>query len=753
MYRFAEDVELSLKLKSRKFEESYESDSEEEDSLRKAVSVEEIRRIARRKQLSIIERQSEEYKDRLIGHHAHHLVEFSSLSPTEERLQVKNAVDGAIRPLLRYRQQVRGKAKEQYIRTVKRARQKILQTRSQEIQDEWQRQLEEAHEKKKQELIRARDEVELDSHEIGELLNFTLVNYETDIGIADAEMEELRERIQVEVNRIAQAKDQFEIDRDEIIRERNEMQNQHDELEEKVNEIRREMTDMRSEIDSFSEDEIRIQTTEKEKEIERTKREMSQFIEDIEELELDIKNNVTESLKSKKSEQEDAQSRLEKELSLLQEADATYNKMIKKEKNRDEIILSMEKKEEEVSLAIVDARKGHAEELHRLHIMMNEKFAEHLVIEDMVSMIKSEKSILEGNDRARARYIESVLKRDLKQIKNICKSVEEEERQFIRMLTFLYTLQSFQHEFMEVINIATKHMAELEISNQRYHTKEKDLVSQLAKCRDLGPTVTLKLEEVIEDMGESLFELDERKMATLLNKTLGLYATRNDANVLEQIRHEIRRELRQRSFKEQRLLGLARFLESNVLQHDSLVHLQQQALKKIQEEENGLIPLNEPPAMVVWLRGQTKINANPLRSLHEKAVRSVNKKSILAGLIPTSIPRNKELSVVHKLFVEKFEKPLERFSFANLAQSDMRLAVQMERVRREEQERQKKHDRLVQIQSDNASRENMSSLQKRAAINLISADCTISRPWSLLDGKMSFSPAQLIKERMDCNEA
>ena len=191
------------------------------DQPERSMTLEEIQEQARRRQRQLIEEKARSAREAAKESLAARLEHISRTPLETERLEAERRLSDIIRPEIEKKKKEKLHPAFQTLPKGKLAKETLLKQRKEQTRRSIENALVERHRKRCQDLLVAKSTVGLSEEEVHELLSLQVQMYETDIGIADGKMKELKIKIKETEQKIRQVDEETEIKIEQLEKLRN----------------------------------------------------------------------------------------------------------------------------------------------------------------------------------------------------------------------------------------------------------------------------------------------------------------------------------------------------------------------------------------------------------------------------------------------------------------------------------------------------------------------------------------------------
>lgn len=223
---------------------------------KRGITYEKVKELSRKEQIKQLDNMLNESRLHLRGRFSAILEEFSSIDKKTEREEITQNVQNYVRPVLERRRNIALKQRDSSDKLMSDLVLKIVENEKKNIIRISDERLIKNHQKKCEALQEVSKHIHISNNELENLLNLDVINYETDVGVADAEMEALRKEIETIQKQMDERIEKFK----ESI-EKQTQKNKH--LTSQVAEAKRQHDNVRNNLESLLDEEREILKREK----------------------------------------------------------------------------------------------------------------------------------------------------------------------------------------------------------------------------------------------------------------------------------------------------------------------------------------------------------------------------------------------------------------------------------------------------------------------------------------------------------
>ncbi|KAL9647147.1 hypothetical protein ABK040_004863 [Willaertia magna] len=385
---FQAKVDLIKKLTEIEVKEQINNIALEIHSIpRKVLSYDEVKSIAKQKQQHLIKEKLNEYGYLVNNTFVQSFEEFTKVTKEEERNEMDKILTNHFSPLIEARKNNVIKAYEESKIIAEASISKALDERKREIAEHFEKKVVEDHSQKKKKMTYAKEVLAIPQEELSEILEIEEEPYETDIGVADAEMDKIRVEIynlenkrrenetnhskekQVLLGSVREDKTKVETLRQNCERLQNELKEikEKEEEFEDIGELALSGMDIKTKENGLLKEQLACSMIIMKREVESTLKEEIKSLQDISE----DKNKETEGFERK-----------------AKDWISKYDDLLYKLNSRDTVIINLQKTIERLKQDkenYIDFRKDFA---NKWFSETNRKYAEVVLYEDLETLLR-----------------------------------------------------------------------------------------------------------------------------------------------------------------------------------------------------------------------------------------------------------------------------------------------------------------------------------------------------------------------------
>jgi hypothetical protein len=576
-----------------------------------------VKQLAIVKQREWITNKINQNRKVMTGHFTYHFEEFTRLPIETEIDEVKSTVDEYLRPSVVIRQQLIDQAHEEAPKMYQRVQEEIIKDRKEKIQEYFNEKIKQDHIKKCKRLEYAKEVIGLNREEILELLDLEQTEYETDIGVADAQMDKIR----VEIYNLEAKRKHYEVN----FRKQMEMYDAQSKDEEQLLQGTNENVEkLMSALHNIQQQEKELMGGEGGMSLSAMDERTVEMINEMNYLTVkskEIKAELEESILGDLATKEQVYM-LQKRETELEEEKALGRKqkvedLLQQEKDRENRLQALRDKIDQLKEAFDNSKDTTKNKRKQNHVIKNQMLAKIAALESIIKMNNTtteyyqfEKRVLENiNLRAMEK-----LRMECLRLQSTVRDLEVNQGRLIESLTFMKAFVNKGRSISLEHNIATIHkddcvqkMEEIKRIDARIAAAFGD--SKLAEWKKSQTP-----ELLVNKAAIFMWDTDERAA------TLGSdFAHPEVVSNREKRLREMRTDVVKRAFREQRILSMINALSPIVKDKDISQLLQ--ALPKRDSMHKFTL---EPPIMDIMKVGYTSTQpSRPLLDIWNTVTRSM----------------------------------------------------------------------------------------------------------------------------------
>jgi len=714
---------------------------------RKGVTYEQVKHLSYQEQRRHLDRVAEEARRHLQGQFVATLEEFSSVNAEQERRDIRDNLERYVQPVLERRRKLAQKQRAQSEQLMNDTVLKIVNQEKQRIKETSDTRLVEMHQRKCVALEEVSKHMHLSNKELDDLLQLEVIHYETDIGIADAEMEALRKRIDALQHETDETVDAFQ----EAIQKEKDIQ---DNVTRSMEEKRPAYEALKQRIEELKEEEIQLS--------QRAKRDTENM----------YKKSIATCIKASENTQkhiarltEQTNDVVEKQRALHQEQQEAVSQLNAIKLSYEAVLSEEEQTQEEIQF-IEDNSRQLQEKLERYQYKANHSSE---------VLKERRKELIEEKNKGVA---SQVMNRQLEQTLDLtCELIRTENTQMIPRAS-LYGLRSYLRElnaqYKESTQLLLDYLCYLKVIDAGISAEDKTTVllqdaedGLITPSQDTTTLVTVSLYEAEDHHMEVSSQEDSQPPLP----PLSLILRRNLTSEETEMRAEFSRYITSTCINAQRV-GFERYTKAETLfnveagmifKDDGDLTLrfrsmQELLLREYFKQQRYARYLNKHSRKVTFESETEIVISSPLVDF----VRSLDKK-YLQEPSPEQSDITHALSVLEgaeeknrAMFISKVKSILDQIQ--NFAAGDMgieqqRIRQKLKRLKEEEKRQAALEKRKREIAAKNEALENLTPSEKSRKLNRLpesvakqssSTSMLIDQQRSKLETEKKFSPRSLL---------